>query len=152
MEVDVQDGDPRSTLIEKHLRCDGGVVEKTVAAIEVACGVVTGRAAERKRRTLAIRNQPLCGLHHGAGRLGRAPGTRGYRGLISERVVAQFAVDVTRAALLHAARWKDERQGLTTVACRDPFVPTGLEKAQKTGVMDLPQGCGVELCGWRNIG
>src|SRR3546814_9967231 len=52
--VDIEDGDAPGAAVDEGLRCDGGVVEEAVAAVEVGGGVVAGRAAEREGGALAL--------------------------------------------------------------------------------------------------
>ena len=45
MVIDIQDGDTLGAAVAEGLGGDGGVVEEAVAAIEIAAGMMSGRAA-----------------------------------------------------------------------------------------------------------
>ena len=53
MEIDIENGDALGAGIAEPLGGECGIVEEAIAAIEIAMGVMAGRAAQRESRRRA---------------------------------------------------------------------------------------------------
>jgi hypothetical protein len=136
--VDVENGHLLAAIVAQPLGGDGGVVEEAVAAVEVAAGMVAGRAAEREGRTLAAPDQLGCRERHVGRRRYRPPGAGGDWRARIDGVVAELAVDRLRQRriLAEAAGVPGERQRVIGAVRLHPFVPGRLQELDEALVVD----------------
>src|ERR1019366_9149873 len=123
MEVDVEDGDARGSLIAQILRGDRRIIEEAVSAVQIARRVMTGWAAQCESRTRSPVKM-VCRRHGHIGGCARGfPRPGADRSLAGHRVITEFAGDAVRAPLRHAARRPTVRYRLAQISGGDPIGP-----------------------------
>ena len=80
VEIDVEQCDARSALVDKCLYDYGGVVDEAITPEHVGGGVMAGRATQREGFTRSVADGRLRGQRHICTCPGGFPGAVGYRG------------------------------------------------------------------------
>ena len=141
--VDIKDGDLAGAVVEQMLRGQGRVVEKTVAAKEIAARVMARRARQGERGALA-QAQRVRRVDGAVGaRLGRRPRAGRQRRAIVHRIQAQLGREVVRFDIAaQGAYGPHGGQGILVGIVRverQPVVPGVAQEVQVTRRVDALQ-------------
>ena len=138
MEIHIQDGNARRTLIQEGLGGDGGIIDETIAAEHIRSSMMSRRAAQGKCRLGPFRNRGLRRQGDIGAGLGCLPGAIADRSFRRQTIVPDLAIDEAWRFHAHTPRGPRGRDGFPFKACRLPFIPAARQKCQKFPIMNAP--------------